>query len=163
SMRRGRPTSHVKFGEATAILAGDALLTFAVELLGGDGVRGRLCRERARAAGASGAVGGQVLDGAEDRPAEEAYLLRMHRRKKGAGLLVVERGLPESRARAQALILAGQVIVGDQRVDKPGALVPADSEVRLKGEAMPYVSRGGLKLKAALEHFGLDVRGKVCA
>lgn len=78
-------------------------------------------------------------------------------------VLVHERGLAESRAKAQALILAGQVVVGDQRVDKPGTLVPEDAELRLKGEVLPYVSRGGLKLKGAIDHFGLDVRGAVCA
>jgi 23S rRNA (cytidine1920-2'-O)/16S rRNA (cytidine1409-2'-O)-methyltransferase len=83
--------------------------------------------------------------------------------KQRLDVLVVDRGLAESRARAQALILAGQVIVGDQRVDKPGARVPEDAEVRLKGEALPYVSRGGLKLKAAIDHFALDVRGRTCA
>ncbi|MBK7858373.1 MAG: TlyA family RNA methyltransferase [Archangiaceae bacterium] len=77
--------------------------------------------------------------------------------------LVVERGLAESRTRAQALILAGQVVVNDQRVDKPGTRVPRDAELRLKGEVLPYVSRGGLKLAAALEHFRLDATGLTCA
>jgi 23S rRNA (cytidine1920-2'-O)/16S rRNA (cytidine1409-2'-O)-methyltransferase len=84
-------------------------------------------------------------------------------RKQRLDVLMVERGLAESRTRARALILAGQVIVGDQRVDKPGALVVEDAEIRLKGEVLPYVSRGGLKLKAAIDHFALGVRGKVCA
>jgi 23S rRNA (cytidine1920-2'-O)/16S rRNA (cytidine1409-2'-O)-methyltransferase len=84
-------------------------------------------------------------------------------RKERLDVLVVERGLAESRTKAQALILAGQVVVGDQRVDKPGALVPVESELRLKGEVLPYVSRGGLKLKAAIERFGLDLRGRVAA
>ena len=87
----------------------------------------------------------------------------MKPRKERLDVLVVERGLAESRTKAQALILAGQVVVGDQRVDKPGALVPVESELRLKGEVLPYVSRGGLKLKAAMDRFGLDVRGKVAA
>ena len=87
----------------------------------------------------------------------------MKPRKQRLDVLIVDRGLAESRARAQALILAGQVIVGDQRVDKPGAQVPEDAEVRLKGEVLPYVSRGGLKLKAAIDHFRIDVRGKTCA
>jgi 23S rRNA (cytidine1920-2'-O)/16S rRNA (cytidine1409-2'-O)-methyltransferase len=72
---------------------------------------------------------------------------------------VVELGLAESRTRAQALIMAGQVVVGDHVVDKPGALVPLDAEIRLKGEVLPYVSRGGLKLERALDQFSLDVRG----
>jgi 23S rRNA (cytidine1920-2'-O)/16S rRNA (cytidine1409-2'-O)-methyltransferase len=77
-------------------------------------------------------------------------------------VLLVERGLVESRARAQARILAGEVIVDDQRIDKPGDKVPRDAHIRLKGEGMPWVSRGGLKLVAALEVFGVDVAGAVC-
>lgn len=76
---------------------------------------------------------------------------------------MVERGLAESRAKAQAMILAGQVLVGERRVDKPGSLVPTDSELRLKGERLPFVSRGGLKLKAAIDRFGLKARGMTCA
>ncbi len=77
--------------------------------------------------------------------------------------LLVERGLAESRTKAQALILAGQVVVGEARVDKPGTRVPRDAELRLKGEVLPYVSRGGLKLAAALDHFRLDPKGLTCA
>lgn len=84
-------------------------------------------------------------------------------KKQRLDVLVHERGLAESRAKAQALILAGQVVVADQRVDKPGSLIPDDAEIRLKGEVLPYVSRGGLKLKHALDTFGLDVRGRICA
>ncbi len=87
----------------------------------------------------------------------------MKPRKERIDVLLVERGMAESRAKAQALVLAGQVVVGDQRVDKPGTLVPVEADIRLKGEVLPYVSRGGLKLKGALERFGLDVRGKVAA
>ncbi len=87
----------------------------------------------------------------------------MKPKKERLDLLLVERGLAESRTRAQALVLAGQVVVADQRVDKPGALVDREAPLRLKGEVMPYVSRGGLKLKGALDHFQLDVRGKICA
>jgi 23S rRNA (cytidine1920-2'-O)/16S rRNA (cytidine1409-2'-O)-methyltransferase len=72
---------------------------------------------------------------------------------------LVDLGLAESRTRAQALVMAGQVVVGDHVVDKPGALVPLDAEVRLKGEPLPYVSRGGLKLEKAITHFQLDVKG----
>ncbi len=72
---------------------------------------------------------------------------------------VVDLGLAPSRTRAQALILAGQVVIGDHVVDKPGALVPVDAEVRLKGEILPFVSRGGLKLERALDHFAIDVTG----
>lgn len=77
-------------------------------------------------------------------------------------VLLVERGLVPSRERAQALILAGRVLVSEQKVDKPGASVPADAAVRLLGEDMPYVSRGGLKLVGALEHWKIDVRGRAC-
>lgn len=87
----------------------------------------------------------------------------MKPKKERVDVLVVERGLAESRTKAQALILAGQVVVADQRVDKPGALVPVEAELRLKGEVLPYVSRGGLKLKAAMDRFGLDVTGRVGA
>ncbi|MBX7098604.1 MAG: TlyA family RNA methyltransferase [Myxococcaceae bacterium] len=84
-------------------------------------------------------------------------------KKERLDVLVHERGLAESRAKAQALIIAGQVVVDDQRVDKPGTRVPVEAELRLKGEVMPYVSRGGLKLAGALDHFGLEVKGAVCA
>ncbi|HWP41863.1 MAG TPA: SAM-dependent methyltransferase, partial [Blastocatellia bacterium] len=76
--------------------------------------------------------------------------------------LVVERGLAESRSRAQAMILAGQVLVRDQRIDKPGQMVDAGAEIRIKGESPRYASRGGLKLEAALEEFEIDPRGKNC-
>lgn len=84
--RRGQPTSHKAFGEAMAILAGDALLTEAFALVGGgpEPQRAALCFELARAAGAGGMVGGQVLDIASDRPANEGYLTRTHRLKTGA-------------------------------------------------------------------------------
>ena len=85
-LRRGRPTSHKVFGEALAILAGDALLTeaFTLTATGPQPVRARLSSELAQAAGAVGMVGGQVYDVAEDRPAELAYLSRLHRMKTGA-------------------------------------------------------------------------------
>ena len=85
-LRRGRPTNHKVFGEAMAILAGDALLTeaFALVGIGAEPFRAELVSRLARAAGAQGMVGGQVLDIAEDRPAEEAYLTRLHRMKTGA-------------------------------------------------------------------------------
>lgn len=84
-------------------------------------------------------------------------------KKERLDVLVVERGLAESRTKAQALILAGQVVVDDQRVDKPGTRVPLEAELRLKGEVLPFVSRGGLKLDAALKQFSVDVRGAICA
>lgn len=83
--------------------------------------------------------------------------------KQRLDLLLAERGLADSRAKAQALVLAGQVIVDGHRLDKPGVRVSTDSEIRLKGEALPYVSRGGLKLKRAIDHFQIDAAGKICA
>jgi 23S rRNA (cytidine1920-2'-O)/16S rRNA (cytidine1409-2'-O)-methyltransferase len=75
--------------------------------------------------------------------------------------LLVERGLVESRERGQALIIAGQVLVNGQKQDKSGALVPEEAEVRILGEVLPYVSRGGLKLEAALREFKVSVEGKI--
>jgi 23S rRNA (cytidine1920-2'-O)/16S rRNA (cytidine1409-2'-O)-methyltransferase len=72
---------------------------------------------------------------------------------------VVDAGLADSRTRAQALILAGQVVIGDHAVEKPGQLVDAEAEVRLKGDPLPYVSRGGLKLAHALDTFAISVTG----
>ena len=74
--------------------------------------------------------------------------------------LLVERCLVESRERGQAMILGGQVLVNGQKVDKAGTLVPEDADIRILGEALPYVSRGGLKLEAALREFKVDVSGK---
>src|SRR5512143_694733 len=76
--------------------------------------------------------------------------------------ILVERGLVESRTRAQALILAGQVLVREQRIDKPGQLVESDAEIRIKRETPRYVSRGGLKLETALREFKIDAAGKNC-
>jgi 23S rRNA (cytidine1920-2'-O)/16S rRNA (cytidine1409-2'-O)-methyltransferase len=86
-------------------------------------------------------------------------------RKIRIDVLLVERGLAESRTKAQALVMAGAVVVGEARVDKPGALVDPSLPVRLKEDAAPsrYVSRGALKLEKALEAFPVDPRGKVCA
>ena len=75
--------------------------------------------------------------------------------------LLVERGLAESREKAQALIIAGQVLVNGQKALKPGHSVAADSRVEVL-ERMPYVSRGGYKLAGALDHWALDVTGWVC-
>jgi 23S rRNA (cytidine1920-2'-O)/16S rRNA (cytidine1409-2'-O)-methyltransferase len=76
--------------------------------------------------------------------------------------LVVERGLAESRTRAQALILAGHVLVAEQRADKPGQMIDAALEIRLKGELPRYVGRGGLKLEAALREFHIDPSDRIC-
>jgi 23S rRNA (cytidine1920-2'-O)/16S rRNA (cytidine1409-2'-O)-methyltransferase len=76
--------------------------------------------------------------------------------------LLVDRRLAASRERAQALILAGKVLVDEQKLDKAGAQVADDAVIRLLGEDLKYVSRGGLKLERALEHWRIDVTGKVC-
>jgi len=76
--------------------------------------------------------------------------------------LLVDRGLAGSRERAQALILAGNVLVDEQKRDKAGAQVAADASIRLLGEDLKYVSRGGLKLERALEHWKIPVDGRVC-
>jgi 23S rRNA (cytidine1920-2'-O)/16S rRNA (cytidine1409-2'-O)-methyltransferase len=74
--------------------------------------------------------------------------------------LLVERGLAPTRERAQAMILAGRVLVNEQKVEKAGNAVDPSSEIRLLGQEMPFVSRGGLKLERALEHWHTDVSGK---
>jgi 23S rRNA (cytidine1920-2'-O)/16S rRNA (cytidine1409-2'-O)-methyltransferase len=76
--------------------------------------------------------------------------------------LLVERGLAASRQRAQALILAGKVLVNEQKVEKAGASVDPSADVRLLGEDLKFVSRGGVKLERALEHWHIDVSGRVC-
>ena len=76
--------------------------------------------------------------------------------------LLVQRGLCESRAKAQARIMAGDVLVEDRPVTKAGALVAAEAAIRLRGEALPFVSRGGLKLDHALTVFAVDPAGRVC-
>jgi 23S rRNA (cytidine1920-2'-O)/16S rRNA (cytidine1409-2'-O)-methyltransferase len=75
--------------------------------------------------------------------------------------LLVERGLAESREKAQALIMAGEVLVNGQKGMKPGHSVDVASQIEITGKA-PYVSRGGLKLAAALESFGINANGLVC-
>src|SRR5260370_23732849 len=74
-----------------------------------------------------------------------------------ADQLLVEQGLVESRAKAQALILAGQVFSDGRRVDKPGTALAAETTLTLAGRDHPWVSRGGLKLFHALGHFAIDV------
>jgi len=76
--------------------------------------------------------------------------------------LLVDRGIVASRERAQALIIAGKVLVNEQKLDKAGAQVVNDAAVRLLGEDLKYVSRGGLKLERALEHWKIDLNGKIC-
>src|SRR4029077_5048998 len=76
--------------------------------------------------------------------------------------LLVERGLVPSRERAQALILAGKVLVNEQKIEKSGASVEADATLRLLAADLNYVSRGGLKLEKALEHWHINVAGLTC-
>lgn len=83
-------------------------------------------------------------------------------KKNRVDLLLVDRGLAPSRERARAIILAGRVLVSEQKVDKPGATVPDDAPIRILGEDRPYVSRGGLKLAAALAHWNISVAGRSC-
>jgi 23S rRNA (cytidine1920-2'-O)/16S rRNA (cytidine1409-2'-O)-methyltransferase len=77
-------------------------------------------------------------------------------------VLLLDRKLVPSRERARALILAGRVLVNEQKVDKPGTATARDASIRLLGEDMPYVSRGGLKLEAALDHWHIEVTGRAC-
>jgi len=76
--------------------------------------------------------------------------------------LLVQRALAPSRERARALILAGRVLVAEQKVDKPGVAFAEDVPIRLLGEDLRYVSRGGLKLEAALKHWSIPVEGRAC-
>jgi len=82
--------------------------------------------------------------------------------KKRLDVLVVERGLADTRQKAQALIMAGRIIVGDQPAAKAGANVSDTADVRLKDSGTIYVSRGGLKIEGAAKEFGLEIEGKVC-
>ena len=81
--------------------------------------------------------------------------------KMRADQMLVDRGLAESRARAQAMILAGLVYSGDRKVEKAGQQLPSDAPLVLKGRDHPWVSRGGIKLAHAIDHFGWDVSGAV--
>ncbi len=84
------------------------------------------------------------------------------RKKERIDAVLVMRGLAASRERARALILAGRVLVNEQKVDKPGASVTEDAPIRLLGDDIPYVSRGGLKLAAALDHWKIQVAERAC-
>jgi 23S rRNA (cytidine1920-2'-O)/16S rRNA (cytidine1409-2'-O)-methyltransferase len=81
--------------------------------------------------------------------------------KRRVDQLLVERGLAESRARAQALVMAGLVFAGESKIDKPGHQLPEDAVLDVRGRDHPWVSRGGIKLAHAIEHFGLDPAGAV--
>ncbi|WP_278247641.1 S4 domain-containing protein, partial [Teichococcus deserti] len=81
--------------------------------------------------------------------------------KQRADVALVDRGLVETRAKAQALIMAGKVFSDTKRVDKPGQPVSEDTPLEVKGQEHPWVSRGGMKLSHALDFFGLDPAGRV--
>ena len=83
--------------------------------------------------------------------------------KKRLDVLLTERGLQESRQRAQAVIMSGEVFVNGQRVDKPGTAVAEDAQIEIRGGTLAYVSRGGLKLEKAMATFPIDLHGAVCA
>ena len=89
-------------------------------------------------------------------------MTRGQAKKIRADRLLVERGLAGSREKAQAMILAGQVLAGEQKVEKSGAMVNPGTTLRLLGEQLKYVSRGGLKLEGALDHFSTSPGGRVC-
>ena len=78
-------------------------------------------------------------------------------------ILLTEKGLADSRSRAQAMIMAGDVYVSGQKVDKPGTSVDPEQPVEVRGASCPYVSRGGLKLEKALRDFRVDPTGFVCS
>lgn len=83
--------------------------------------------------------------------------------KERIDILMVEQNLADSRSKAQAMIMAGEVYIGEQKIDKAGVMIPADSVITVRGSACPYVSRGGLKLEKALRDFGVDPTGFVCS
>ncbi len=83
--------------------------------------------------------------------------------KKRLDVLLVERGLVETRTKAQAVIMSGLVYVAGQKADKPGMSFEENSEIEVRGATCPYVSRGGLKLEKALRDFGVDPTGYVCS
>lgn len=84
-------------------------------------------------------------------------------KKERLDALLMNRGMFESRAKAQAAVMAGQVLVNEQKIDKPGTPVPPDVTIRLLGNNLPYVSRGGLKLEKALQIFPISVKDKIVA
>ena len=82
--------------------------------------------------------------------------------KERLDVLVVSKGLAESREKAKALIMAGNIFVNGSREDKPGAGFPEDVQIERRGKVMPFVSRGGLKLEKAMKTFGISLEGKTC-
>lgn len=87
--------------------------------------------------------------------------MSVNAKKERIDRLLVDRGIVPSRERARALIMAGQVVVNDHAATKAGETVPVDADIRLKGDILPYVSRGGLKLEKALDEFNIAVTGLV--
>ena len=83
--------------------------------------------------------------------------------KKRLDVLMVEKGLVESRQKAQAIIMAGQVYSGEKRLDKAGMTLDEDTALEVRGQTLRYVSRGGLKLEKAMKHFPIDLKGKTAA
>ena len=83
--------------------------------------------------------------------------------KERLDVLLVERNLAESRERAKITIMEGLVLVNGQKVDKAGTMIKPDAEIRILGNTLPYVSRGGLKLEKALKTFPITLEGKVMA
>ena len=83
--------------------------------------------------------------------------------KKRLDVLMVEKGLVESRQKAQAIIMAGQVYSGEKRLDKAGMTLDEDTALEVRGQTLRYVSRGGLKLEKAMKHFPIDLLGKTAA
>ena len=83
-------------------------------------------------------------------------------KRERADKILVERGLAESRTRAQAMIMAGSVFIGEQRIDKPGDMIPLDANVVARGQEHPWVSRGGMKLDHGLHHFSIDPTNCIC-
>ena len=83
--------------------------------------------------------------------------------KQRLDVMLTEKNLFDSRARAKAMIMAGKILVNGQKIDKAGTLIPIDSEIRILGEEMPFVSRGGLKLQKALDVFKIILSGKIAA
>ena len=83
--------------------------------------------------------------------------------KERLDLLLVEKGLAPSREKAKAVIMAGIVYVDGQKADKAGEMVPREADIQVRGNALPYVSRGGLKLEKAMQEFPIRLEGAVCA
>ena len=82
--------------------------------------------------------------------------------KERLDILLVKQNLAPSREKAKAMIMAGNVLVDGQREDKAGSMFPETVKLTVKGNTLPYVSRGGLKLEKAMTHFGLELAGKIC-